>query len=218
MNKKLVFTLTTIILTIIITICIGLNILNNNNEIIINQKIQSHSKTIVNNDDNTETISYQEDNENTDENNSNTDVITNDIIDNNIVYQNTNNTFNQVNTREVLDLVNQIRIDNELSPLIWNSSLEQSAMIRANEITNTFEHVRPDGTSCFDTINIPYVYAGENIASGQSNSQMVVDDWMASISHSENILDPDFTEMGVALYYDSSSEYEYYWVQLFIGK
>lgn len=124
--------------------------------------------------------------------------------------------YDQTSARQVLDLVNQTRIDNGLQPLTWNSSLEQSAMIRAKEIVSTFSHTRPDGSSCFTVLNIDYYSAGENIASGQSSAQSVFNAWMNSQHHRENILNPNYTQMAVSLYYDSSSNYKYNWVQLFI--
>lgn len=60
-----------------------------------------------------------------------------------------------------------------------------------------------------------YGFARENIVAGQSSPQEVVNDWMNSPGHRGNILDEDFTELGVGYYY-GSGPYRYYWVQLFI--
>ncbi len=50
---------------------------------------------------------------------------------------------------------------------------------------------------------------GENIASGQESADEVVDGWMASPGHCANIMDPNFTEIGVG-YYDGDI-----WTQVF---
>ena len=39
--------------------------------------------------------------------------------------------------------------------------------------------------------------------------------WMNSEGHKANILNPDFKYLGVGYLYDESSEYQYYWVQIF---
>jgi uncharacterized protein YkwD len=58
---------------------------------------------------------------------------------------------------------------------------------------------------------ISYGYAGENIAKGQRSPQEVMDAWMNSQGHRENILSPNFTMIGVG-YYNG------YWVQEFISQ
>ena len=224
MNKKLIASLTFIILVIFTIICIELNIVGKSENIITKQNVElQFEKNIedIKDEDNNSDIVYD------DIINDTNIQIEKEIIDNNDIdiIEDTNNadTLNydgihyQDMAREVLELVNQIRIDNNLNPLIWNDSLEMSAMVRATEIINTFEHTRPDGSSWYTTINTTYRTAGENIAAGQRTSQQVVDEWMASPGHRANILNPNYTEIGVALYYDSSDPYEYNWVQLFIG-
>ena len=219
MNKKLIVSLTSIILVIFVIICIELNIVGNSENIITRKNVESQSEKIIEeikDEDNNSDIIY--DNIVNDTN----IQIEKEIID---IIEDTNNAdtlnydgiYYQDMAREVLELVNQIRIDNDLNPLIWNDSLEQSAMMRAPEIINTFEHTRPDGSGWYTTINTTYRTAGENIAAGQRTSQQVVDEWMDSPGHRANILNPNYTEMGVSLYYDQNDPYEYNWVQLFIG-
>jgi len=57
-----------------------------------------------------------------------------------------------------------------------------------------------------------YKYAwtaiGENVAQGQRSAKEVVEDWMTSKGHRANILNPDFSEIGVAREGN-------YWVQVF---
>ena len=71
--------------------------------------------------------------------------------------------------QQVVDLVNQERAKEGLSPLTLDATLCQAASIRVNEISGQFSHTRPDGTTCFtalDEAGVNYSRAGENIALG----------------------------------------------------
>lgn len=117
--------------------------------------------------------------------------------------------------QQILDLVNAERANAGLFSLSLSSTLMEGAAIRANEITNYFSHTRPDGTSCFTVIEdtYPSPYNGENIAAGYPTAQDVMNGWMNSTGHRENILRSSYSELGVGLAYDENSGYN--WVQLF---
>ncbi|MGL5944276.1 MAG: CAP domain-containing protein [Waterburya sp.] len=53
-----------------------------------------------------------------------------------------------------------------------------------------------------------YSNLGENVAQGQTTPTDVLDSWMNSSGHRENILNPNFTEIGVG--YENN-----YWTQVF---
>jgi len=57
-----------------------------------------------------------------------------------------------------------------------------------------------------------YRYAGENIAYGQRTPQAVVNAWMNSSGHRANILNANYTQIGVGYVADGN-----YWTQMFIG-
>ncbi len=119
--------------------------------------------------------------------------------------------------RRVLNLVNKERAKEGLSGLKLDTSLCRVAKLRAEEITENFDHTRPDGSSCFTILkenNISYHAAGENIAAGQRTPEQVVKSWMDSPGHRENIMSKDFHKLGVG-YMKADDEYGYYWVQLF---
>lgn len=116
---------------------------------------------------------------------------------------------------QVLKLVNAERAKRGIAPLKANASLNASALVRAKEIVTHFSHKRPDGSEPWTAINIPYSFPGENIAAGQFTPEMVVESWMKSDGHRENILNPKFGKLGVGYYYTSSSRYGHHWVQLF---
>jgi hypothetical protein len=63
-------------------------------------------------------------------------------------------------------------------------------------------HVAPDGTQPWDFIlgaGYDYVYAGENLAKNFNGSKEVVEAWYASESHRENLLNPNYEEIGFAV-------------------
>lgn len=79
---------------------------------------------------------------------------------------------------------------------------------------NYFSHTSPTYGSPFDRIKaagINYRAAGENIAQGQRTPQQVVQAWMQSPGHRQNILNANYTHIGVGFVEDG-----YYWTQQFI--
>jgi uncharacterized protein YkwD len=60
-----------------------------------------------------------------------------------------------------------------------------------------------------------YIYyaMGENLAAGQTTAAEVVHDWLKSESHRDNILSPDWREVGIAVRH--GGKYGWYWVQEF---
>ncbi|MDD7403838.1 MAG: CAP domain-containing protein [Butyribacter sp.] len=123
----------------------------------------------------------------------------------------------QKNVQEVFSLVNKERTAAGLSPYTLDETLCSAAGERAKEIVEQFSHTRPDGTSCFTVLeqyNYQYLAVGENIAAGQSTPAQVVESWMNSDLHRQNIMSPEFTKIGIG-YYESATGYTYYWVQMF---
>ncbi len=122
---------------------------------------------------------------------------------------------------EVVRLVNVERAKEGLPALGTFDSLTQAAEIRAPELPTLFSHDRPDGSSCFTALDATGASkgaytSGENIAAGSSTAADVVEQWMNSPGHRANILNKDFTHIGVG-YCKSGSGYGHYWVQMFVG-
>ena len=117
--------------------------------------------------------------------------------------------------REVIRLVNEERTKVGITPLEMELSLMRSGDIRAEELTILFSHNRPNGASCFSVIEFESKASGENIAYGQPNANAVMATWMNSAGHQANILNPDFTHIGVGYIYKNNTTY---WVQLFAKK
>lgn len=109
-----------------------------------------------------------------------------------------------ININDVLQETNKEREKLGLDPLVINSELNQAALAKAQDMFNDqyWAHVAPDGKQAWDFIKetkYVYKYAGENLARDFDNSSEVVRAWMASPSHRENIVNGDFTQMGLAI-------------------
>lgn len=120
--------------------------------------------------------------------------------------------------KEVLNLVNQERSKNGLAPLTLNTDLTHIATMKASDMRdkNYFSHNSPTYGTPFEMLQqfgVKYTYAGENIAAGQKTSEQVMNDWMNSSGHRANILNKNYTQLGVG--YVTGGEYGTYWVQLF---
>ncbi len=120
--------------------------------------------------------------------------------------------------RKVVDLVNEIRETNGLNKLTLNEKLSNVARIKSEDMRDRkyFSHTSPTYGSPFEmmkTFGITYRSAGENIAMGQRTPEEVVNAWMNSDGHRANILNPDFTDIGVGFAQPGN-----YWTQLFLSE
>ena len=95
------------------------------------------------------------------------------------------------------NLVNEQREKAGLELLTWDSGLESTSDVRAMECSHSFSHTRPDGQPWY-TVN-SQIMGGENLAYGYDNAIDVLDGWMNSSSHRENILYPAFTKIAISI-------------------
>lgn len=121
--------------------------------------------------------------------------------------------------QKVVDLTNQERTQRGLPKLKVDNELSKMANKKAQDMAdnNYFDHNSPTYGSPFDMMSqfgISYTSAGENIAAGQSTPQDVVDGWMDSSGHRANILNQNYTYIGVG--HVEGGSYGHYWVQEFI--
>ena len=117
---------------------------------------------------------------------------------------------------QVVNLVNEERAKAGLSPLTADRSVTSAAQRRAREIETNFSHTRPNGSSFSTALSeagVNYRSSGENIAYGQTSASSVMQGWMNSSGHRANILNGNFTKIGVG-HYKSASGVDY-WTQLF---
>ena len=118
--------------------------------------------------------------------------------------------------RQVVNLVNQERAKAGLSPVTADTSIQAAAQVRAKEIEKSFSHTRPDGSSFSTALTqqgVTYRGSGENSAWGQKTPEQVMNGWMNSDGHRANILNKNFTKIGVGYHQNASGTN--YWTQLF---
>lgn len=123
-------------------------------------------------------------------------------------------TFNYDYANSVLTIVNQQREANGMSALVMDKELVDGAMLRAAECKVSFSHTRPNGTSCFTAYKWKNI-VGENIAYGQRTPEQVMNSWMNSQGHRENILKASFKKIGVGCFVAENGTL--YWAQEFSG-
>ena len=109
-----------------------------------------------------------------------------------------------ITVEKLLELTNIERGNYGLSSLTYNEELSQAAQKKAEDMfeKNYWSHYTPDGSTPWDFIlssGYQYEYAGENLAKNFLFSNGVVDAWMNSITHKENIVRKEYSDVGFAI-------------------
>ena len=126
--------------------------------------------------------------------------------------------------QRVVDLTNEFRLQNGLSLLGISFELQQAAQQHSSDLAHAdyFSHTGLDGRQPWDRAEdsgYNYYTIGENIAAGQLTPEEVVQAWIDSPPHLENLMNPAFTEIGIGYEYlqDDTGliNYNHYWTQLF---
>lgn len=104
----------------------------------------------------------------------------------------------------LLTQTNSQRQRNKEPALKINFKLAQAAQNKAEDMAgrNYWSHTTPDGKAPWifiDAAGYAYKKAGENLAYGFKSSSDMVYGWMNSPPHRENILDPDYREVGFGI-------------------
>lgn len=121
----------------------------------------------------------------------------------------------------IVDLTNDERIGLQERPLQRNASLDRAAQLKAEDMAKNhyFAHYSPSGVTpwyWFEQVSYTYVHAGENLAIHFSDSEDVIKAWMKSPLHKENIVNANYTEIGVGTAKGTFDGYEtVFVVQLF---
>ena len=111
---------------------------------------------------------------------------------------------------DLLKQINQKRTVNGLSTLSYSADLQASADIRAKESVKNFSHLRPDGRGCETAVTVDYTVTGENliqVTSEFATADIMMDTWMNSPTHRNNILLASFTKMAVGIYVSNGTTY-----------
>ena len=124
----------------------------------------------------------------------------------------------------VLQLTNEFRAQYGLSPLRLNRELSITAQKHSQAMAEEdfFNHIGLNGSEPWDRAAAEGYTAqtlGENIAAGQATPEQVFQGWVASEGHRENLLNPNYTELGVG-YFKLENDtgqinYVHYWTQVF---
>jgi uncharacterized YkwD family protein len=123
--------------------------------------------------------------------------------------------------QEVIRLTNEERESRGLDSFDIAEDVSEVARVKSEDMRDDdyFSHTSPTYGSPFDMLrsfDISYRSAGENIAAGQATPEQVVNSWMNSPGHRANILNSDFTHIGVG--YAEGGSYRHYWTQMFISQ
>jgi hypothetical protein len=113
--------------------------------------------------------------------------------------------FSTVTSNRIIELTNNARAEEGLPVLMHSSVLDQSAMLKAEDMLakDYFAHDDPiDGTSpweWFKAAGYNYTFAGENLAMNFSEAEEAIDAWLASPTHRANIMNVNYDEIGIAV-------------------
>jgi len=118
-----------------------------------------------------------------------------------------------LNKKLLLDMVNETRSKGckcgktyypPAPPLKWNAKLEQAAQNHSNNMYSTsfFSHVEKNGSTVrtrVTAVKYDWVICGENIGMRYKTERAVMQGWLNSPSHCENIMNELFKEVGIAI-------------------
>lgn len=109
-----------------------------------------------------------------------------------------------INQQVLIELTNKKRAEQNLPALSENSLLDQAALAKAKNMfeENYWAHFAPSGKTPWNFISSSgYVFsvAGENLARNFYTSDEVVEAWMSSPSHRDNIVNSKYKEIGIGV-------------------
>jgi hypothetical protein len=112
--------------------------------------------------------------------------------------------FGDITRTSIVALTNQERAGLNLGELKISPALEEAARLKAKDMfaNGYFAHESPKGISpwhWFGVAGYDYEYAGENLAIGFLEPEEVYSGWVHSFTHHQNLLNPNFKEIGVAV-------------------
>lgn len=118
------------------------------------------------------------------------------------------------------DFVNAERKQHGLNTLSYSDSVSHTARKHSEDMAknNYFDHTDLQGNSPFDRLHedgITFDAAGENLAYGQTSSIFAHEVLMNSLGHRKNILNTNFTTLGVGV--DFNNDRQPYWTENYTG-
>ena len=116
--------------------------------------------------------------------------------------------------QRLLELVNQARWENgRIPPLKWNAALEHAALDHSQNMAQEdfFGHEGGNLSSPWDRIDAAgygnWFVLAENIAAGYQDGEDIVEAWLESPQHRENLLNSELSEAGIGYVYQDSDTY-----------
>jgi uncharacterized protein YkwD len=129
---------------------------------------------------------------------------------------------------EVLQRVNEARARRQqcgrkampaAPALRWDAALYSAATGHSADMArrNYFDHRSPEGLQVRQRVgssNYKFRVIGENLAGGDTSVEEVVQGWLDSPDHCENMMNPEYVDVAVACVAQSGSTYGTYWTML----
>jgi uncharacterized protein YkwD len=111
---------------------------------------------------------------------------------------------NEITPENIVARMNAYRADAGLAPLRLDDRVTLAARDRMRDMEDTgyWSHDSPAGMSPFTWLTVrdySFSAAAENLASGFETATFLVDSWMESHGHRENILSPRYEDCGIAI-------------------
>ncbi|WP_170311503.1 stalk domain-containing protein [Vallitalea okinawensis] len=112
--------------------------------------------------------------------------------------------------KDIFDLTNVERVNRGLEPLIWKEDVATVARLHSQDMSDNiyFSHRNLQGEAPWERATdagIKYSYYGENIAMGYKNAIYVVSGWMNSSGHRNNMLNENYSGLGVGVWFTENN-------------
>lgn len=109
-----------------------------------------------------------------------------------------------ISQKKITELTNKEREKKGLPPVVENEALDRAAELKAQNMfaENYWAHFAPSGKTPWDFIlgaGYKFTFAGENLAKNFYTSEEVVNAWMQSPTHRDNLLNPNYRDIGIAV-------------------
>jgi uncharacterized protein YkwD len=110
----------------------------------------------------------------------------------------------EITPETILENLNLKRAELDLPPFRRDFRLDDAAEDRLGDMIEMryWSHLAPDGRAPFTWMTARgyrYVRAAENLAAGFDTPALLVDSWMESPGHRDNVIQPEFVDVGIAV-------------------
>lgn len=113
-------------------------------------------------------------------------------------------TIDAFGVSDIIEQSNKARAQLNVDPLTTDNKLMSAAQMKAEDMAkgHYFAHTAPDGTVPWDYFKkVEYIYedAGENLAVTNQDASSVINGWLNSPAHRENLLSTKYNNMGIGM-------------------